>query len=560
MKTTYLALMEKTLSAYTIHHISHYFEKVKKDGLTEHGFPRLTANIGILIANGRRTDLSSIFFEMMEFCCKTIPTVKADNDFSVRELISCIQELEKTQAMQASVIARWKEYLAKIEIEKCYTVFAKSPTDKPNNWALFTGVSEYFRQSAGLCDSNDFIDTQIASQLQRFDGDGLYMDKGETHNPITYDVVARGLMYLLLHAGYRGKYAQTIDEILKKSALYTLNMQSVTGEIPFGGRSNQFVFNEAWLAGIFEYEASRYKKAGNDALAQRFKGAANRALETVLFWLDKTPISHIKNRFSSDSRYGCESYAYFDKYMITTASFLYVASLFCDETIAAIDRTETAIVWRTSDAFHKTFVKAGEYSLEFDTNADLCYDANGLGRIHKKGAPSTICLSLPFAKQPNYALNGFENQWSFSICPAIKDERGEWLFASEESVSYSLTDNTLDNENCCVVFECVFTNGKKAAFKCKVNKNGVSVQAKGATGEEIGVCLPIFSFDGEAYTKITEKNGVVFIEYDGWICEYKSERINYLDAEVANRNGIYKCYMATAVTKAEVQIRIYPVQ
>ena len=81
MKTTYLALMEKTLSAYSVAHILAYFDEVKRNGLTEHGFPRLTANIGILIANGRRRELLPIFLEMMEFCCKTIPTVKADNDF-----------------------------------------------------------------------------------------------------------------------------------------------------------------------------------------------------------------------------------------------------------------------------------------------------------------------------------------------------------------------------------------------------------------------------------------------------------------------------------------------
>ena len=47
-------LMEKALSAYTDEHIQRYFNDVKENGLTEHGFPRLTANIGILIAHGRR--------------------------------------------------------------------------------------------------------------------------------------------------------------------------------------------------------------------------------------------------------------------------------------------------------------------------------------------------------------------------------------------------------------------------------------------------------------------------------------------------------------------------
>ena len=52
-KSYYLDLIEKTLSAYTTAHIDRYFDDVKRDGLKEHGFPRLTANIGILIANNR---------------------------------------------------------------------------------------------------------------------------------------------------------------------------------------------------------------------------------------------------------------------------------------------------------------------------------------------------------------------------------------------------------------------------------------------------------------------------------------------------------------------------
>lgn len=81
MKEQYSDLMERALSAYTDEHIARYFEDVKRDGLTEHGFPRLTANMGILLAHGRRSDLRTIFLEMMEYCCRTIPTVKAANDF-----------------------------------------------------------------------------------------------------------------------------------------------------------------------------------------------------------------------------------------------------------------------------------------------------------------------------------------------------------------------------------------------------------------------------------------------------------------------------------------------
>ena len=57
MKENYLSMMEMSLSAYSDAHIRDYFKRVKREGLTEHGFPRLAAVIGILIAHGKRCDL-----------------------------------------------------------------------------------------------------------------------------------------------------------------------------------------------------------------------------------------------------------------------------------------------------------------------------------------------------------------------------------------------------------------------------------------------------------------------------------------------------------------------
>ena len=68
MKTIYLDIMEKALSAYTAQRIRNYIDEVRRDGLTEHGFPRLGANIGILMAHGRRLELKSIFIEIIDLC------------------------------------------------------------------------------------------------------------------------------------------------------------------------------------------------------------------------------------------------------------------------------------------------------------------------------------------------------------------------------------------------------------------------------------------------------------------------------------------------------------
>ena len=405
MKEKYISLMETTLEAYSYEHIERYFNDVKTNGLREHGFPRLTANIGILIAHGRKRELLPIFMEMMDFCCETIPKVKAANDFSVKEIIFCIMELEGKNIVSEDDIKRWKDCLKTIDPTTCYNQYAKKPTDKLFNWALFTAVSEHMRTYIGLCDSREFVDIQIPTQLHWLDENGMYQDD-ENFPPMVYDLVPRGLFAILLRFGYNGKYRAEIDECLRKTGLLTLKMQSVSGEIPYGGRSAQFPHNEAHLLVTFEYEAARYAKEGNCELAGEFKYASRKALENIEYWLSKRPIRHIKNRFPTETKYGCENYAYFDKYMITTASFLYAAYLICDESISekVIDR-KIPYTAKTSDRFNKVFLNAGGYFLEFDKRADMHYDASGLGRIHKEGAPSTVCMSSPCTKTPNYKID-----------------------------------------------------------------------------------------------------------------------------------------------------------
>ena len=328
MKERYINIMEKTLSAYTREHIDRYFDDVKRDGLTEHGFPRLASNIGVLIAHGRRGDLLPVFIEMMSFCCESMPRSKAANDFSVREVITAIREVEAAGVVSPEVIAEWRKNLASVDPYTLYDVVAMKPEDPVKNWALFSGVSEFFRKTEGLSDYDEFIDVQLESQFKWFDENDMYMDdKGDIHHPLVYDIVPRFLFSVLLHEGYRGKHYERIDGILRRSALLSLKMQSPIGELPFGGRSNQFLHNEADLLAICEFEAARYKREGNMTMAAKFRAAAERAASVIEEWLSLDPIYHIKNRFPTETRQGCENYAYFDKYMITAASMAYLAYL-----------------------------------------------------------------------------------------------------------------------------------------------------------------------------------------------------------------------------------------
>ena len=555
MKERYIDLMEISLSAYTDAHIDRYFSDVQREGLTEHGFPRLTANIGILIAHGRRCDLLPRFLQMMEFCCREIPRVKAANDFSVREMICCLWEIEENKVVDPEDIARWKGYLAAITPETCYSVFARTPTDGYRNWALFSGVSEFFRQKAGLCEAQEFIDLQFLQQMQWLDENGMYEDNISciAHQPIMYDFVSRGLFSLAFDQGYNGPCRDAIDEKLKKAGLLTLDMQSPNGEMAFGGRSNQFINNEAWTLTILEYEAKRHAREGSP-LAGRFKAAAQRAMAVTEHWLSKRPIRHIKNRFPTETGFGCEHYAYFDKYMITVASNLYAAYLICDDTIPAAEETDIVpTVTETAPNFHKLFAKAGGYGIEIDWNADPHYDASGLGRVHRVGAPAAICLSCPCPATPIFKVDIAEPV-ALSICPAVPAENG-WALAADNDVTYERLGSGADETSAFAVLGCNFPNGQSVTGHYTVSGQGVEMEFRGVG--EIGCALPAFAFDGEVSPVIAAEANTLTIAYEGWLCRYTTDG-QILDLEIlaANRNGHYKAFLAAGADTLRVRVEI----
>ena len=125
-------------------------------------------------------------------------------------------------------------------------------------------------------------------------------------------------------------------------------------------------------------------------------------------WLNKKPVRHIKNRFPTETGFGCEGYAYFDKYMITAGSFFYMAYLFCDDNISPIERDTSPTVFETSSDFHKLFMSCGDYSVEFELDDDPHYNSSGLGRVHKLGAPSAICMSDSCPAEPKISVAPME--------------------------------------------------------------------------------------------------------------------------------------------------------
>lgn len=551
--SNYIDLMERVLSAYSSEDIDRYFQDVRTNGLKEHGFPRLTANIGILIAHGRRTDLLDRFIAMMDLCCQEIPQVKAANDFSVREVVCAILELEKSNAVPAAKLLYWKDLLKTISPAACYNVYAKDPSDDVHNWAAFTLTSEYMRRASGLADANrEFIDLQAYSQLRRLDKNGMYRDP---HEPMVYDLVTRGLFALLLNEGYEGEYKEAWQQTLEKTAIPTLLMQSVTGEIPYGGRSSQFIHNEAMIAILFEYYAKCYARRSDMETAGKFKAASKRALDSISDALSSTPISHIKNRFPVSSRYGCEKYAYFDKYMITAASYLYTACRLCDPSIPEFELDDnTGATWQTTEHFHKLFMRAGEYFAEYDYCADTNYDASGLGRLHRKGAPSAICLSLPGTDKPNYEINSADGV-PFAIVPEFFDGKN-WISGADSSVSHKIIRHSALKESAEAVITLCHQDKEAVKSTYLLDKNGLHITAESKS--ETGILLPAFKFDGEEHPEINFSGNTLSVKYQNWLCRYQAEAGTICDTGKVgyNRNGHYAIFSIRGKERAAVIIEI----
>lgn len=540
MKQQYLDMMELALSAYTRERIQDYIREVRQGGLTEHGFPRLGVCIGILIANGRRADLLDEFTEIMDICCAEIPQHKAQSDFSLREIGCCLLLLEKQPVVPEELLDKWKRQLSAFDPWTLYNAVAASPETPIGNWALFAAVSEYVR--GVLCgeDTSRFVDWQLSSQLLMLDENGMYQDDPPA-NPMVYDIMPRLLFAFLLAFGYRGRHAARIEAALDSAAELTLKMQSVTGEIPFGGRSNQFLHNESMLASYCELEAVRYACRGDGQTAGAFKAAAALAADRLMDYLQLKPIRHVKNRYDIRTRIGCEEYGYFNKYMITVASNIYMGYMFADDRIAPAVAPAQAggYLIRTGEAFHKTFLNAGGYFLELDTRADPHYDANGLGRVHKSGCSPFVCLSVPFSAAPFYTLEN-ANPGPMSLCCYANTEDGVLCGADEQTV-FTLLDSRETPACVSAAFTCALNAATVITQRYTVSGQGVCISLHG--GKSVGFMLPVFDFDGTDSTCITRSEGAIAVEYDGCVCRYS------FDGTVAdayslycNRNGRYRVY------------------
>jgi len=547
----YVEAAKAAVSAYSEEHIDKYIREAEEQGISEHGFARLTANIGFLIAHKKALRLKKRFVRMMDLYCSTVEETrernggKVGNDFSVREIVSCIMLLEE-KGLFPEYTPAWREQITKADPYKLYTKIVTPEDPHPNNWAMFVAASEQARIYAGMGGDKELIDRQIASQMHRFDENGMYRDP---HCPFVYDLVPRALSAFILSYGYDGKYAEELKDALMRSVDITIAMLSVDGEIPFGGRSNQMLMTEGWYAAVCEYYLSVLPLS--DSRRGKLVDCLYSAIASTRSWLERPGFSHVKNYADPDSRTGCEGYAYFDKYMATLGSVYILSSMLSSGNYPAPEERETGI-FAPGDDFHKLFMNNGSIFVEIDTAADPSYDANGIGRVHFKGIPSALVLSVPCPGNKSKYNRGIDDAPPASICPVILEGEG-YKAACEPGTVYVTDELREDGDRVFLSLMTTLSSGEELDESILLDKDRFSYTVGG--DGECGVLLPVFLSDGKNETVISAGENEIEVGYNGYKAVYTTDGV-FRDTGIvaANRNGRYAVYTATGDGGATLEV------
>jgi hypothetical protein len=430
-KSLYLDVIERVIDLYT----TEYLWKMAKGeiefviciGL------RAAGAMAYLLSVGRRTDLYDLWLALMHKSCDQFQLVfnHAEYDLAVKEVMIALK-LMKNKIPEKQYKSLYDKCQA-IDPYKTYgcIVDDQKGTGKLCNMTVYNAAGEYLRESEGMVDTKQYFDVHMPWAVSRFDEYGMW---DPLDHAMLYDLTTRCQFSVMLHYGYMGEYFEKIDRNLEKGGMMTLMMQSAAFQLPYGGRSNQYLFNEALVASCCEYEATRHMKANRPVLAGMFKRCAHKSAETVYRRLmeSATP-NHIKNYFDAAESFGIDGYGTFHRYLITVAVFIGYGYLFADETIQEqiCPSEHGGYILSPSDRFHKIFANCASQSIEMDTRADARYDSTGLGRFHKEGFPIDIALSLPMTSTPKYRLPERITKENASICTGVETNQGQVMWLCE---------------------------------------------------------------------------------------------------------------------------------
>lgn len=491
--------------------------------------------------------LKALFATMMQKGCDGAITYagKDVENFSVKEL--AIAYYLAKDHYDAQTVKAWAASLSQVQPDSTYYTHAEQTTNR--NAYLIGG--EQLRSYLCLADATAveaLISDSVGRQLGRFDENGMYRDNyGEVdeHDPSLYDLTTRVQMQLVLGFGYEGEYAQELDELLEKGGMMTLFTTSGNGELSYGGRSNQYLFNAALISANCEYEAVRYDKMGDRAIAGAYKRTAHLAILSIGDYLAAN--KHVMNYYA-DSAVGTESYGYYDKYMVTMSSFLAIAYLFADETIeeAAAPMEVGGYVMETSGYFNSIVASVGCYSIQILTSADDRYDSTGLGRIHKNGVYSALGLSMSLTASPSYTTPSGASLQDMSLSPVWYINGRRYALAEMNDLAHELyiiseTENRVEFTLTWWGPSLMGVGKLQERYVLTDAGLAVTVMLLGSDADSIFYTVPLLATNGAENTAVAAQDAGFTVSLNGetYTVTSNADSASCESTKYANRNGEY---------------------
>lgn len=508
---------------------------------------RYLGALGLLLRRGRCLDLIPSATAALTPALEDLFERRTEwGEFIVKEALMAYEVLRGR--VPADLCRYWTHLLADYDPEETYgRTFSRTPDDL-QNYCTFAIAGEALKARLGLADNQAFIDRYVEQQLTLFDDHGMYYDP---HGPMVYDLTPRMNLSIALWAGCRGRHHDRLDEMLRRGALAQLLYQSVNGEVPYGGRSNQQNFIEATFMVVCEFEARRWAGLGDAAIAGAFRRASRRAAAAIADYLADTPVFFTKNRFPPETQHGRQKgYGFYGAYSLLIASQLGFAQLLADDTIpeGPCPAECGGYAWTTGERFHKAFAACQGTHVEIDTRADLTYDATGWGRLHFHDCPAELALSAPIPASPPYLTAVPPASAPAAIGPGWD---GLWLAGLSADDGLKATCRILEQTPDRVALTVDYRSPAGGVSELlSLGRDQVDLEVVQTDGRPLAYRVPLLRSNGRNEAVITRTaNGfaVCFMGYTYSVaCTAPGIRVSLLETEVPNRNGIYRLGVITA--------------
>ncbi len=508
------------------------------------------------IWGGRCDDLVEVCALSMDYCCEIMAGERPPGgpfggpEFYTKELMFAYFALESK--VDEDRHRRWGRQLGSFD------PWARYPSWRnwnDSNFPIYAVCGEQLKTYAALADSGDAIDAVLDNQFKLINPCGMYRDPND---PFTYDLTDRQQLGMLPHFGYEGRHQEWIDEATRRGGLTQLLYTSVTGQMPYGGRSNQYHIMEAMAATICEMEARRYQ-GNRPEYAGAFKRAAHLAAASVRSWImDYDPAFILKNRFDAEKRHGDAGYddSPYACYALLIASILGTAYQLADEEIAEgptpTDRGGYVLqIW---PSFHRPFATCGDCHIEIDNQGQSTHDATGLGRFHKKGVrPETaLSMSIPaqpavqmsIAASPEYAAIGPLVKWGLKDKPLAGMADSEYC-GGIYSAELTVIEETQERVAFALHYSGDLTGAEAIVETYELTPEGLSIVPDVEGGELSEFVVPLLVTDGMGTSEIERLEDGFRVTYESAVYEVTVDDAAGIDVvlgqrDLPNINGIYR--------------------